>query len=70
MKFDFKLPGKGKDGPETKAADAKPDDGKDDAEPTYTRAELGKGLATAIKSGDGEAIYEAWKKMSDSTPSD
>jgi len=70
----FKYAPKGSDPPaETKAMDAMPgeEEGEgDDKEPTYTRAELGALLIRAVKSGDGEAVYEAWKKMSDGTPSD
>ncbi len=37
---------------------------------SFTKADLGKGLAAAIKSGDGAAIFEAFKKLSNTTPSD
>ena len=74
MKFDFKMPDKG-------GGEAKPPEAKVDAElpPTendgdeggeYTKADLGKMIASAVKSGDGEMIYEAVKKCMDSTPSD
>jgi hypothetical protein len=73
IKFKFSVPGKSKDAasePESKKDDAKPEEEKADDSPEYTKAELGKLLASAIKSGDGEAIFEAYKKLSTCTPSD
>jgi len=69
MKFDFKLPGKETAPPAT--SEEKPMgemDGDESGE--YTKADLGKMIASAIKSGDGEAIWEAVKKCATATPSD
>jgi len=72
--FKFKLPGK-KDAPADggKASEKKDepaDESKDDEGGSFTRAELGKAVASAIRSGDGESIYEAVKRLLDTTPSD
>jgi len=71
--FKFKLPSKKPDAkakPETesKAEDKSEKDESDDE--GYTKAELGKAVASAIRSGDGEAVYEAVKRLMDITPSD
>lgn len=71
--FKFKLPSKKSDdngtppaAPEkSDKAEPEPDEGEG-----YTKAELGKMLASAMKSGDGEAIWEAFRKLQDSTPTD
>lgn len=75
FKFKFSVPGKPKNElPETRSEDSAPaeeaDEQKPDAEPTYSKAELGKGLITAVRSGDGEAVYEAFCKLRDGEPSD
>jgi len=71
--FSFKLPNKKPDDkakPETESmAEDKTEKDESDSE-GYTKAELGKAVATAIKSGDGEAIFEAVKRLTDTTPTD
>ncbi len=70
MKFDFKLPGKETAPPETSAEEKPMTENDGDENGEYTKADMGKMVAAAVKSGDGEAIYEAIKKCMDSTPSD
>jgi hypothetical protein len=64
MKFSF---GAGKGGKEATAAPAKPEMGMESevepAESEYTPDELGSVLAEAIKSGSGDAVYEAVAKI-------
>jgi hypothetical protein len=75
--FKFAVPGKSKDeskdksmSDESKESTESKDESTDEKEPTYSKAELGKGLITAVRSGDGEAVFEAWKKLQECTPSD
>ena len=73
IEFKFKLPGKKPDDKgAAPSAPEKPDkaESASDEGEGYTKAELGKMLASAIKSGDGEAIWEAFRKLQDSTPTD
>lgn len=54
----------------------KPDDKSDEKETPkedegeFSKAELGKMLGSALKSGDGEAIYEAVMKCCNANPKD
>jgi len=69
--FKFTLPGKKPD--EEKSPRQEPDEGAEDEggdDEKVSTEDLGKAVVRAIRTGDGEAVYEAIRRLVDASPAD